>query len=173
MLWYLVIKDSADIHPAADLGGGNIIYCGAGVVIGETATTGYDVSIMQGVTLGGTGKESGNRHPKIGNSVILQDGATVLRNIIIGDGSIVTAKSIVTKPVPSLAIVTGIPAKVTGYRDENTESEKAQINSLESILRIGKEHDDLAKHVHYSFLKKWLTEKETLMLDDLTIDSSL
>mmetsp|Transcript_28832 Transcript_28832/g.65980 ORF Transcript_28832/g.65980 Transcript_28832/m.65980 type:complete len:179 (-) Transcript_28832:791-1327(-) len=63
---------SADIHPAAKLGGGNLLNCGAGVVIGETAVTGYDVSIMQGVTLGGTGKEIGNRHPKIGNGVTLQ-----------------------------------------------------------------------------------------------------
>lgn len=161
---------SADIHPAASIGAGNLLYCGAGVVIGETATTGNDVSIMQGVTLGGTGKESGNRHPKIGNGVLLQDGATVLGNIIVGDGSVVTAKSIVTKPVPPLAIVSGIPAKVTGYGEANKESEEAQINSLESILTTGGEHDDLGKHVHYNFLKKWLTEKESLMLVDLAND---
>ena len=89
---------------------------GAGVVIGETSIIGNDVSILEGVTLGGTGKESGDRHPKVGNGVIINDGGTVLGNIPVGEGSIVQAKSIVTKPVPVLAILEGVPAKITSYR---------------------------------------------------------
>lgn len=114
-------KYSADIHPASKIGGGIYLNAGAGVVIGETAVIGDDVSILQGVTLGGTGKERGDRHPKVGNRVILQDGSTVLGNIKVGDGSIITSKSIVTKPVPPLAIVSGIPAKIKSYREEVTK----------------------------------------------------
>ena len=108
---------SADIHPACTMGSGIYLNCGGGVVIGETAVIGDDVSILQGVTLGGTGKEAGDRHPKVGDGVILSDGATVLGNIQVGDGAVVTAKSIVTKPVPPLARVAGVPAKVVGYRE--------------------------------------------------------
>ena len=108
---------SADIHPACTMGSGIYLNCGGGVVVGETAVIGDDVSILQGVTLGGTGKEAGDRHPKVGDGVILSDGATVLGNIQVGDGAVVTAKSIVTKPVPPLARVAGVPAKVVGYRE--------------------------------------------------------
>ena len=107
---------SADIHPACQMGSGTYLSSTAGVVIGETAVTGNDVSILPGVTLGGTGKERGDRHPKVGHGVVLQDGATVLGNIQVGDGAVITAKSIVTKPVPPLAIMRGVPAKVGGYR---------------------------------------------------------
>ena len=84
-------KYSADIHPASRLGHGIYLRVGAGVVIGETAVVGNDVSILEGVTLGGTGKESGDRHPKVGNGVIIQDGGTVLGNIPVHDGAIVRA----------------------------------------------------------------------------------
>ena len=108
---------SADIHPAAELDGGLYLNVGGGVVIGETARVGRDCTILQGVTLGGTGKEVGNRHPKIGDGVILHCGATVLGNINVGRGAIVTAKSIVTKEVPELARVSGVPATVKSYRE--------------------------------------------------------
>ena len=99
------------------MGSGIYLNCGGGVVIGETTVVGDDVSILQGVTLGGTGKEAGDRHPKVGDGVILHDGATVLGNIAVGDGAVVTAKSIVTKPVPPLARVAGVPATVQSYRE--------------------------------------------------------
>lgn len=126
-------KYSADIHPACKLGSGTYIRVGAGVVIGETAVVGNDVSILEGVTLGGTGKESGDRHPKIGNGVIIHDGGTILGNIIVGDGAVVGAMAIVTKPVPPLAIVSGVPARVQGYRDLN---ETAFQHNLEAHLAI-------------------------------------
>lgn len=109
-------KYQADIHPACRIGYGCYLRVGAGVVIGETAIVGNDVSILEAVTLGGTGKESGDRHPKIGNGVILQQGGTVLGNIKVGDGAIVGARSIVTKPVPPLGVAQGVPAKIVGYR---------------------------------------------------------
>ena len=110
-------KYSADIHPACQLGSSLYLRVGAGVVIGETAVVGNDVSILEGVTLGGTGKEAGDRHPKVGNGVIIQDGGTVLGNIPVGDGSVITAKSIVNKPVPPLAIVSGVPGRVLAFRE--------------------------------------------------------
>mmetsp|Transcript_11554 Transcript_11554/g.17764 ORF Transcript_11554/g.17764 Transcript_11554/m.17764 type:complete len:359 (+) Transcript_11554:92-1168(+) len=110
-------KYCADIHPAARIGSGVYLNAGGGVVIGETAVVGKDVIILQGVTLGGTGKESGDRHPKVGNGVILHPGATVLGNIAVGDGALVQPKSIVTKPVPPLARVNGVPARIHSYRE--------------------------------------------------------
>jgi len=117
-------KYSADIHPAAQIGQGIYLNSGKGIVIGETAVIGNDVTILQGVTLGGTGKERGDRHPKIGNGVVLYDGATVLGNIVVGDGAVVTAKSIVTKAVPPFARVSGIPAKVKSFRNRTYRSEE-------------------------------------------------
>ncbi len=107
---------SMDIHPGAKIGAGIYLAAGAGVVIGETAVIGDDCSILQGVTLGGTGKVRGDRHPKLGRGVVVQDSAAILGNINIGDGSVVTAKSIVLKDVPPLARVSGVPAKVKSYR---------------------------------------------------------
>ena len=107
---------SADLHPAAKFGAGVYLNAGGGVVIGETAVVGDDVTILQGVTLGGTGKERGDRHPKVGKGVVLNVGAIVLGNIPIGDFSIIFAKSLVNKPVPPGALVSGIPGRVQGYR---------------------------------------------------------
>ncbi|KAF5832502.1 trimeric LpxA-like protein [Dunaliella salina] len=87
---------------------------GTGVVIGETAVIGDNCSMLQNVTLGGTGKETGDRHPKIGNNVLIGASATVLGNITIGDGSMIGAGSLVLKPVAPRAMVAGSPAKVVG-----------------------------------------------------------
>jgi serine O-acetyltransferase len=103
-----------DIHPAARIGRGIMMDHATGIVIGETAVVGDNVSIMQSVTLGGTGKEHGDRHPKVGNGVLLSAGATVLGNITIGDGAQVAAGSVVLKAVPPHTIVAGVPAKEIG-----------------------------------------------------------
>lgn len=132
-------KFSADIHPACRMGHGIYVRVGAGVVIGETAVLGNDVSILEGVTLGGTGKEAGDRHPKIGNGVIVQDGGSVLGNIVVGDGAVVTAKSIVTKPVPPLAIVCGVPAAIVNFR---------QLDDAEF-------DDDLQHHLKDKYRNEW------------------
>ncbi|CAN6481642.1 unnamed protein product [Victoria cruziana] len=104
-----------DIHPAAKIGKGVLLDHATGVVIGETAVVGNIVSIMQGVTLGGTGREIGDRHPKIGHGALIGASATILGNIRVGKCAVVTAGSLVLKDVPAHSIVAGIPAKVIGY----------------------------------------------------------
>jgi serine O-acetyltransferase len=102
-----------DIHPATQIGSGVFIDHGTGIVIGETAVIGDDVSMLQGVTLGGTGKERGDRHPKIGRGVLLGANATVLGNIVIGDYAKVASGSVVLKPVPPGCTAAGVPARLT------------------------------------------------------------
>jgi len=101
-----------DIHPATRIGYGVFIDHGTGIVIGETAVIGNDVSLLQGVTLGGTGAERGDRHPKIGNGVLLGAGAKVLGNITIGDHAKVASGSVVLKPVPPGCTAAGVPARL-------------------------------------------------------------
>lgn len=103
-----------DIHPAARIGKGVMLDHATGIVVGETAVVEDCVSIMQSVTLGGTGKESGDRHPKIRCGVLLGPGVKILGNIEIGKGSKVTAASVVLKSVPPHSIVTGVPGAVVG-----------------------------------------------------------
>ncbi len=103
-----------DITPAARIGIGIMLDHGTGIVIGETATIGDNCSLLQGVTLGGTGKETGDRHPKIGNNVMIGAGAKVLGNIHVGDCSRIASGSVVLKEVPRETTVAGVPAKVVG-----------------------------------------------------------
>ena len=100
-----------DIHPAASIKGGVMIDHATGVVIGETSTIDENVSIFQGVTLGGKGTETGDRHPKIKSGVSIYASSTILGNITIGENSKVAAGSLVLKNVPSNVTVAGIPAK--------------------------------------------------------------
>jgi serine O-acetyltransferase len=102
----------ADIHPAARLGHGILLDHGTGVVVGETAVIGNNVSILHGVTLGGSGKERGDRHPKIGDGVMLGAGAAVLGNIHVGECAKVGAGSVVLDDVPPHSTVAGVPARV-------------------------------------------------------------
>src|SRR5208282_672853 len=101
-----------EIHPGATIGRRFFIDHGMGVVIGETAEIGDDVLLYQGVTLGGTGNESGKRHPTLGNNVVVGTGAAVLGNITLGDGVKVGAGSVVVHNVPAGATVVGIPGRV-------------------------------------------------------------
>ncbi|HUZ12993.1 MAG TPA: serine O-acetyltransferase [Caulobacteraceae bacterium] len=101
-----------DIHPAASIGAGAFFDHGAGIVIGETARVGEDVSIMQGVTLGGTSTDRVDRHPKVGKGVLIGAGALVIGNIHIGDFSKIGSGSVVTKPVPSGCTAVGVPARL-------------------------------------------------------------
>ena len=103
-----------DIHPAANIGRGIMVDHATGLVIGETARVGNDVSLLHAVTLGGTGKEDGDRHPKIGCGVMIGAGAKILGNISIGDCARVAAGSVVLKDVPAKTTVAGVPAKVVG-----------------------------------------------------------
>ncbi len=103
-----------DINPAARIGRGIMLDHATGIVIGETAVVGDNCSILQNVTLGGNGKETGDRHPKIGKNVLLAAGAKVLGNISVGDCSKVAAGSVVLQAVPPNKTVAGVPAKVVG-----------------------------------------------------------
>ena len=103
-----------DINPHAKIGRGLFLDHATGFVVGETAVIGDDVSILHGVTLGGTGKEGADRHPKIGNGVLIGAGATVLGNINIGHCTRIAAGSMVIKPVGNNVTVAGVPARVVG-----------------------------------------------------------
>jgi serine O-acetyltransferase len=105
---------AVDIHPAARIGIGIMFDHGTGIVIGETAVIGDNTSLLHAVTLGGSGKETGDRHPKIGANVMIGAGAKVLGNIRVGNCSRVAAGSVVLKDVPDNATVAGVPAKVVG-----------------------------------------------------------
>ncbi len=108
---------SIDIHPAARIGRGIFIDHGHAIVIGETAQVGDDVSMLHGVTLGGTGKDTGDRHPKISNGVLIGAGAKILGNITVGACSRVAAGSVVLQDVPPRKTVAGVPARIVGESD--------------------------------------------------------
>ncbi len=104
-----------DIHPAASIGAGVMIDHATGVVIGETATVGDGTTILHGVTLGGTGKDHGDRHPKIGRHVLIGAGTKILGNITVGDRAKIGAGSVVLRHIPSGATAVGAPAKIIGF----------------------------------------------------------
>ncbi|UJQ95343.1 serine O-acetyltransferase [Mariluticola halotolerans] len=103
-----------DINPRVVMGKGIMLDHATGLVIGETASVGDNVSILQGVTLGGTGKDDGDRHPKVGSGVLIGAGAKILGNITIGNCARIAAGSVVLKDVPSQKTVAGVPAKIIG-----------------------------------------------------------
>lgn len=114
---------AVDIHPATKIGKGVFVDHATGIVIGETAVVEDDVSILQNVTLGGTGKDEGDRHPKIRRGALISVGAKVLGNIEIGEGAKVAAGSVVLKSVEAHCTVAGVPAKPVGACKEQTPSE--------------------------------------------------
>jgi serine O-acetyltransferase len=105
---------AVDIHPAAKIGNGIMMDHATGIVIGETAVVEDNVSMLHAVTLGGTGKEGGDRHPKIRSGVMIGAGAKILGNIEIGTGARVAAGSVVLQSVPPCVTVAGVPAKIVG-----------------------------------------------------------
>ncbi len=121
-----------EIHPGAKIGRRFFIDHGMGVVIGETTEIGDDVLLYQGVTLGGTGKEKGKRHPTIGNHVVIGSGAKVLGNITIGDYVKIGAGSVVIKSVPDHSTVVGVPGRIVRQRGEKF------LESEEEVLEHGK-----------------------------------
>jgi len=124
--YYLQSRSSAvfqcDIHPASRIGRGIFLDHATGLVVGETAVIGDDVSILHGVTLGGSGKEVGDRHPKISYGVMIGAGAKILGNITVGHCARIAAGSVVVKPVPNNVTVAGVPAKVVGTAGCNEPS---------------------------------------------------
>ena len=132
-----------EIHPAPAMGRRLFIYHGMGEVIGETAVIGDDVTIFQGVTLGGTGKEKGKRHPNIGHRVVLGAGAKILGNITVGDDVRVGANAVVVRDVPADATVVGVPGRIVkeegvhhpGINLDHTNLPDPMVDRLENLQR--------------------------------------
>jgi serine O-acetyltransferase len=119
-----------EIHPGARLGPGLFIDHGMGVVIGETAEVGENVTLLQGVTLGGTSLKKEKRHPTLGNNVVVGAGAKILGAFVIGDGSRIGAGSVVVREVPPNSVVVGVPGRVT-YRDGRRVDGEIDLNQAD------------------------------------------
>ncbi|MCX7781405.1 MAG: serine O-acetyltransferase [Negativicutes bacterium] len=117
-----------EIHPGATIGEGLFIDHGTGVVIGETAEIGDNVTLYQGVTLGGTGKEKGKRHPTVGNNVVIATGAKVLGSFRVGDNAKIGAGSVVLEEVPPNTTVVGIPGKVVCVNGKKVRAQGIDLN---------------------------------------------
>lgn len=124
-----------EIHPGALIAEGLFIDHGMGVVIGETSVIGNNVTLFQGVTLGGTGKERGKRHPTLGNNVVVGTGAKILGNIIVGDNSYVGANAVVIKDVPPNSTVVGVPGRITKQDGKKIDIKMDHIHILDPILQ--------------------------------------
>ncbi|MEI7998215.1 MAG: serine O-acetyltransferase EpsC [Candidatus Omnitrophota bacterium] len=143
-----------EIHPGAQIGRKFFIDHGMGVVIGETAIVGDNVLLYQGVTLGGTGKETGKRHPTVGNSVVIGGGAKILGNILIGDNSYIGANAVVIKNVPPNSTVVGIPGRITKQEGRKIDSllDHAHVNDpvMENISKLLKRIKTLEEKTGHS-----------------------
>ena len=155
-------KTGIEIHPGAVIGEGFFIDHGNGVIIGETAQIGNNVTLYQGVTLGGTGKEQGKRHPTIGDNVMISEGAKVLGSFTVGAGSKIGAGSVVLKEVPPNSTVVGVPGRVV--RRDNQALPREDMDQVhlpdpvsEDILYLKKENSQLAERL--ARLEKKLEEQ--------------
>lgn len=145
-------KTGIEIHPGATVGRRLVIDHGTGIVIGETTEIGDDVLIYQGVTLGGTGKDVGKRHPTIGNRVMISAGSKVLGPITIGDDSRVAAGAVVLKDVPPNSTVVGVPARVVRQNGKKVDMKPLdQINVPDPVQleidKINKKLKELEKQI--------------------------
>ncbi|MFI3228794.1 MAG: serine O-acetyltransferase [Bacillota bacterium] len=138
-----------EIHPAATIGKGLFIDHGSGVVIGETTEIGDNVTLYQGVTLGGTGKETGKRHPTVHNNVMISAGAKVLGAVVIGEGSKIGAGSVVLKDIPPHCTVVGVPGRIVRQHGEKFTDmdQKLPDPILEELTRVNKRLTDLEEQL--------------------------
>ncbi|MCR5650661.1 MAG: serine O-acetyltransferase [Lachnospiraceae bacterium] len=149
---HAVRKTGIEIHPGAQIGKGFFIDHGAGVIIGETTIIGDNVTLYQGVTLGGNGKEKGKRHPTIGNNVMISTGAKVLGSFTIGDNSKIGAGSVVLEEVPPNCTVVGVPGRVVKRYD--TTPNREELNHIDlpdpvrdDIDRLQESNANLTNHI--------------------------
>ena len=147
-----VRKTGIEIHPGAKIGKGFFIDHGNGVIIGETTVIGNNVTLYQGVTLGGTGKEQGKRHPTIGDNVMISAGAKVLGSFTIGENSKIGAGSVVLSPVPPNSTVVGVPGRVVRRGNQPLPRETMDQVHLpdpvrEDITNLQKENSALINRV--------------------------
>ena len=138
-----------EIHPAAKIGNGVFIDHGAGVVIGETAEIGNDCTIYQGVTLGGTGKDNGKRHPTLKNGVMVAAGAKILGPFTVGKHAKIGAGSVVLKEVPDNATVVGVPGRVVRIKGERVDDLDQNLPDpvKDEITRLGSEIEKLTARI--------------------------
>jgi serine O-acetyltransferase len=134
-----------EIHPAAQIGDGLFIDHGMGVVIGETSVVGKNVTLYQGVTLGGTGKEKGKRHPNIGDNVVIGTGAKVLGNITVGENSYIGANAVVLRDVPPNATVVGVPGHITRQDGKKIDRLLDHIHVLDPLMQSLEELEERVK----------------------------
>ena len=124
-----------EIHPGANIGKGLFIDHGMGVVIGETTIIGNNVTLFQGVTLGGTGKEIGKRHPTLGDNIVVGAGAKVLGDIEIGSNSYIGANAVVIKSVPPNTTVVGVPGRITKQEGKKIDNKMDHIRILDPVMQ--------------------------------------
>jgi serine O-acetyltransferase len=139
-----------EIHPGATIGNRLFIDHGMGVVIGETATVGDDVTLYQGVTLGGTGKETGKRHPTLRNNVVVGGGAKILGNITVGENCRVGAGSVVLRDVPDNSTIVGVPGHIVfrnGKRVVITDPKQINDPLSEALIALAKQVDELRQKI--------------------------
>lgn len=145
-----VRKTGIEIHPGAQIGKGFFIDHGNGVIIGETTIIGDNVTLYQGVTLGGTGKEQGKRHPTIGNNVMISAGAKVLGSFTVGDNTKIGAGSVVLEEVPPNSTVVGVPGRVVKRNNQALPQEELDQVHLpdpikEELAQLTKRIEELEK----------------------------
>ena len=145
-----------EIHPGATIGRRLVIDHGMGIVIGETAEVGDDCLIYHGVTLGGTGKDQGKRHPTIGNNVLLSTGSKVLGPFKVGDGARIAANAVVLKEVPEDATAVGVPARVVRIAGEKTNF-VGDVDQVSVPDPVQKELDAINSRL--SWLEEYLDKK--------------
>lgn len=145
-------KTGIEIHPGAQIGKGLFIDHGCGVVIGETTVIGDNCTLYQGVTLGGTGKEQGKRHPTLGNNVMVSAGAKVIGSFKIGDNCKIGAGSVVLREVPQGSTVVGVPGRVVRHNSPKLPQEEMdQVNFpdpvQEDLERFRREREELCRKI--------------------------
>lgn len=137
-----------EIHPAARIGENFFIDHGYGVVIGETAEIGNNVTLYQGVTLGGTGKETGKRHPSVGNNVVIGAGAKILGSFSVGDNVNIGANAVVLSDVPSNSTVVGIPGRIVKMRGEKVRESISNLDHIDLPDPIMKRMKLIEREMH-------------------------
>jgi len=153
-----------EIHPGAKLGPGLFIDHGMGVVIGETAEVGENVTLLHGVTLGGTSLKREKRHPTLGNNVVVGAGATILGAFKIGDGSRIGAGSVVVREVPPNSVVVGVPGRVT-HKDGQRVAGQIDLNQIDLPDPLARAIEQLLDRIHHlesevQTLRKVVEERE-------------
>lgn len=164
-----VRKTGIEIHPGAQIGNGFFIDHGNGVIIGETTIVGDNVTLYQGVTLGGTGKEQGKRHPTVGNNVMISAGAKVLGSFTIGDNSKIGAGSVVLEEVPPNSTVVGVPGRVVKRNNINLpQDELDQVHLPDPI----KEELMNLRESNRLLLERIVHLEERMMVDITSADTN-